>query len=48
MMQTILKGFAQKSGETMFSIAVIAKHKSKIETRRNDKIDKWRNLNMEI
>jgi hypothetical protein len=32
MMKTILRGFVQKSGETRFSIAVTAKHKSKIET----------------
>jgi hypothetical protein len=31
MMQTILKGFVQKSGKTRFSTAT-AKHKSKIET----------------
>jgi hypothetical protein len=57
MMQTILKGFVQKSGETRFSITVIAKHKSKIETigaiqhcemTKLTKWAKWRNLNMEI
>jgi hypothetical protein len=46
LMQTILKGFVQKSGETRFSIAVTVKYKSKIETigtiqyGENDKIDK--------
>jgi hypothetical protein len=57
MMQTILKGFVQKSGETRFSITVITKHKSKIETlgaiqygkmTKLTKWAKWRNLNMEI
>jgi hypothetical protein len=57
MMQTILKGFVQKSGETRFSIAATAKHKSKIETigaiqygemTKLTKWAKWRNLNMEI
>jgi hypothetical protein len=51
------KGFVQKSGETKFSIAATAKHKSKIETigaiqygemTKLGKWAKWRNLNMEI
>jgi hypothetical protein len=32
MMQTILKGFVQKSSETRFSTAATAKHKSKTKT----------------
>ena len=30
-MQTLLKGFVQKSGETRFNIAVTDKYKSKIQ-----------------
>jgi hypothetical protein len=44
MMQTILKGFVQRSGETRFSIAATAKHKSKIETIQYGemtKLTKW-------